>query len=73
MDSKRRWTRSADGYSYELRDADGTVLAEVYRGGGKWYPWSWWVRNSITGKGPSGTTTTMRDAKASAEARINGQ
>lgn len=65
--SRLRWERQSIGYGqyeYTLYDSNGNVVATCAKGGNKWYPWTWYMKD---GSKLHGDVTTLGDAKEHVE------
>ena len=61
-----QWSREGTGYDveYVARTADGRIVARVYRGGDRYYPWS----TNMPGH-RIGNASTLAQAKAAVTAK----
>lgn len=63
--AKLTWTRTGSGYdiTYDARNADGIIVAQAYRGGDRYYPWS--VASAFLPR--IGNASTLASAKDAVE------
>ena len=66
-----KWQRVGSGYDIVYQGmVGGRVTATIYRGGDRWYPWSWRLVFGPDHRN-HGTATTLFSAKEKAQARLS--